>query len=488
MLMKKLIRRLRKLTKIKILLIILFLLILIFTRFFNLAKVARFDHDDARNLRDIHRIYVMRDLTLIGPINGAKNIIYPSLTFYMLMPFAILGNFEPTSLSYGAAFYGVLTVFLLIYIVKREDKSLLIWAAILTLVWFPLIDSSRIAWNPHLVPFVQALAIITYMNRNRGLKYLFLSGFLFGLTFHLHYFSIVSTVAFFILILFKSVNDKKIKEFLTMCLGFILTIIPFIVFDFMKPPGLFFGRFLHSNIIEIGFKSESKMFFPGFLENFKNVLLLLGGNNFFAMILSLIFLAILYNDIKNKSSSLMYFIPPFMQVLTISFLPEYYNRYFYLSLIFFFVWLFAKRKKAGQFLVILAIVIMVAASLKPLKLYLTKPVREPSALTVEGVNNFISEKVNKENLKNINIAVLASPDPDPLGEIYRQTLLVKNINLLLENQYQITDNLFIVTTSGEEEVRRDPANVMDGFRNGKIAESGNIENNWKIYLFNRDKK
>jgi hypothetical protein len=91
-------------------------------------------------------------------------------------------------------------------------------------------------------------------------------------------------------------------------------------------------------------------------------------------------------------------------------------------------------------------------------------------------------------LKNVNVAVLASPDPDPLGGIYRDTLLIKDIDLLLENQFDITDNLFVVSTSEELRVREDPANLMNGFRSGELVDTFDVETTkWRVYLFNRDK-
>lgn len=471
--------------KVKLLLFVLLVLAIGFTRLYNLPKTTRYHHDDSRNLRDMHRIYVTRDLTLIGPISGDKSIIYPSLSFYMLLPFAAIGNFEPTAPPFGAAFYGLLTALLLIYLVRRVNKSFVIPISVLAIVWFPLIDSSRIPWNPHLVPFIQVLAIMAFLKEGKIFK--FISGILFGLTFHLHYFSIVGTLIFFALVGLSFLKEKRLKEPVIIGLGFFLTIIPFIVFDLLKPPGLFFGKFLQSNLIRSGFAWEARSFYLSFWNNVQNVLLLLGGNVLFAIILGSIFLYTIWLDIKKKRSSFMFLIPVVGQIAAISFLPEYFDRYFYLTLIFFVVWFVSKRSKKEYVLVVISFVIMFVASINPLKDYLERPTREPSTYTAKEVVNYVSNKTGEDDLKNINIAVLASPDRDPLGGIYRDTLLIKNIDLLLENQFDITDNLFVVSTSEETVVREDPANVMNGFRSGALVDTFNVETtDWRVYLFNRD--
>ena len=472
--------------KVKLLLFVLLILAIGFTRLYNLPKTTRYHHDDSRNLRDMHRIYVTHDLTLIGPITGDKSMIYSSLSFYMLLPIAAIGNFEPTAPPFGAAFYGILTALLIIYLVSKVNAFFVIPTTLLVIIWFPLIDSSRIPWNPHLVPFIQVLAVVIFLKKGKIFK--LISGVLFGLTFHLHYFSVVSTFAFFALTGLRSLRKKHFREPVIVGLGFFLTIIPFIIFDILKPPGLFFGKFLQSNLIRSGFAWEARSFYLSFWDNVQNVLLLLGGNYYFAIILGSIFLYIIWQDIKKKRSSFLYLIPVVGQIAAISFLPEYFNRYFYLSLIFFVVWLVWERSKKDQLLVLVGFMIMIIASINPLKDYLERPTREPSTYTAKEVVNYVSNKTGEDDLKNINIAVLASPDRDPLGGIYRDTLLIKNIDLLLENQFDITDNLFVVSTSEETVVREDPANVMNGFRSGELVDTFIIETtDWRVYLFNRDK-
>ena len=106
--------------KLKILIpIIIFFLILIFSRTFNLGKTARFIWDESSDLVSIHEIYVEHKITLIGPISEDGSKVFGSLTYYMLLPFAVIGKFDPASTAYGAAFWGILTASLLLFLSYR---------------------------------------------------------------------------------------------------------------------------------------------------------------------------------------------------------------------------------------------------------------------------------------------------------------------------------------------------------------------------------
>lgn len=469
----------------RIIIIFTFIFWVVFFRFYNLAATTRFTRDESSNLRDMKRIWVTRDLTLIGPIDANATIIYPSLTFYMLMPFALLGKFEPQSPAYGTAFFGVLIVGLILILVKKLNKKLQYLLAALSIVWFPLIESSRWAWNPHLVSFTSFIAILFYFRKDK--ISLILSGIFFGLSFHLHYLTFFSFAAFLFLVGLKTLKEKKILVPMLIFLGFFLMIIPFIYFDWKNPPGLFFNHFWKNNLIRSHGAPDMLNFFQSFLIDIYQSLYYLSQNMFLAIILGFLLVALIIRDIKTKSKSLLFLVPVLPQIAIISFLPTFENRYFLLGLPFFLTWVIYPREKGeGMLVVKIVILIMILGSLGQLKTQLTKPVREPAAGTVSTASNYIKDKVNKDERKNVNVAVLASPDPDPLGIVYRHTLEVKGINLLLNNQYEITDNLFIVTTSSEERVREDPAHVMNGFRKGPLAETYSLNNsNWKVYLFNR---
>ncbi len=461
----------------------LFAAFLIFTRFYNLPATSRFTRDESSNLVDMHRIFVDRDITLIGPVDVANTIIYPSLTFYMLLPFAVLGNFTTYSPGYGTAFYSVLAAILLLIIARKVEFKEMKLVGLLLIVWYPLMESGRWAWNPHLVPFVMALALYFWLvNKRRA----FLSGILFGLVFHLHYFTIFSFAGFSLMVLISSIKKKQFKELLLMLAGFALMIIPFVIFDLRNPPGLFFGKFLSSNLVSQGAGGELISLPASFIGNLGQSLFYLTQNIFLAVLLGVLFLALVFLDVYKKRENLLFLVPFLFQILAISFLPYFQGRYLLLGIVFLFLWLIQKRDGLSRKLTVCAISLMAIGGVFSMGRVMRESPTPPGAYIVEKASEIISDDIKANDLKSVDLGGLASPDPDPLGVIYRHTLLVKGERILAESQYGITDNLFVVTTSDENTVRRDSANIINNFREGKLVSSKIIGNtNWKVYLFNR---
>lgn len=148
--------------RIRLLIALLFLSLLIFTRFYNLDTTARFIWDESSDLVKMHQYFLERKVTLIGPISEDGTKIFGSLTYYMLIPFAAWGNFDPVSPAMGAAFWGCITALLLIYLAYIVNKKFLIPIVLLSLGWSPLLETSRWAWNPNFIPFWIILGIIFY--------------------------------------------------------------------------------------------------------------------------------------------------------------------------------------------------------------------------------------------------------------------------------------------------------------------------------------
>jgi len=460
--------------KLRFLLFFIFLAGLIFTRFYNIENTSRFTRDESYNLFQMHRIWQEKDITLIGPMDAGKTLIHPSMMFYMLLPFAIAGDFEPVSPAIGTAVYSVLTATLTLYLVYKLNKKFIFPVALLLIFWIPLVESGRWAWNPHLVPFTTVIALILLFKKQRFAK--FLSGILLGASFHLHFFTAAATGVFVIL-----------KRNIYLLVGVALMILPFVIFDITHPPGLFFGHYLRSNIVSSGASNEASFFLRTFSQNMLNSLIYFAQIKIIAVALAIIVLLLAFFDIKHKKENLVYFLPIVAQIAGISFLPRYENRYLVLVIVFFIVWLVLPRRPLQQKLSKFAIVLLAVTSMFTLPIILTKPSLPPGTYIARLATNYISGSVKAHGHKNVNLAVLASPDPDPLGSIYRHTLQTKNIHVLLENQYSITDNLFVISTSDEKLVRNDPANLMQGFRNGKLAETYQIKDtDWKVYLFKRD--
>lgn len=467
--------------------IAVFLAALVFTRFYNLPATTRFTRDESSNLVDMHRIWKEKEITLLGPVDVSNTVIYASLTHYMLLPFAVMGNFSPASPAYGTAVYGIATALLLILLARQLNKKFVILVAVLGLAWYPLIESSRWAWNPHIVPLMFVIAILLWLRKRSRFK--FLAGVFFGLAFHIHFFSFISFAVFWIIYALMEAKSRKFKDALLVGLGFGLTIIPFAIFDILHPPGLFFGKFLTNNPLTENFSHELSLFDQTFINGIFQTLLYLSQNSFLAVFAGVAIVILFVLDVKKTPKNLLFFFPVLVQIATVSFLPYYAGRYFLISSVFFVCWLIIPRPKWGSAIAKFLIAIMIIGSLASIGKLFKESQIPPGGYVVGEVSTFIADKIAVDDLKNVNLAVLASPDPDPLGIIYRHTLLVKEVRTLPESQFSLTDNLFIVSTGSEDALRRDASNTMNGFRKGKSQLVYQLAGtSWKVFLFNRDQK
>ena len=469
----------------KKILLFLFLSVLIFTRFYNVENTARFTRDESYDIVKLHQYWIEKKVTLVGAIDYTGSIVYSSFFYYTIMPFAVIGNFEPQSTVYGVAFYGIITAIIILLITSKVNKKYLFWAAILSIVWFPLVQSSRWSWNPHVVPLWMSLGILSYFKKKN--IFLFLSGVFFGLAFHIHYISFISTATFLALVTLINLWKRKYWQASLPILGFVLLIIPYAIFDLRHPPGLFFTGYLKRNLVSQGASNELTNFFTSFITNIQNSSFYLTQSQILSKLTLVLLTALVYLDFRKKAySNFIYFLPAITQTMIISFLPSFGNRYFLPSLIFLFIYLILPRKNFGRIAAKGVILVFILGGFLSIKSVLTKPILEPGPRVIADATNHIKDIVSQNELKNINVAVLASPDPDPIGLTYRDILLTKDVEVLPASQYSLTDNLFVMTTSDEEDVRKDAANIMDRFRKGKLSSEYDInKSKWRVYLFER---
>ncbi len=470
----------------KIVLVGLFSFSLLFTRLYNLPQTTRFTRDESSNLVDMHRIFKDKELTMIGPVDVNNIIIYPSLTHYMLLPFAVLGNFSPASPAYGSVFWGVAAALLLLVLVNKvSGNKFLIWIGILIVVWYPFVESARWAWNPHLVPFASVLALLFWFRKKIWAK--FISGVFFGVCFWLHYFSFVSFAVFIFIWGLVQLGKGKLKEVGMVGLGFVLTLVPFVVFDLKNPPGLFFGKYLSSNLISQGTSRNLANLPELLLTSFNQTSFYVTQNWLLAIVVGLGICYLIYWDIKYQKNNLVFILPVITQLAMVAFLPYFAGRYFLLASIFFIVWLVQTRDLLAERVTKGLIILMIVGSAFSLPKLLTKPQIAPGGGVVGELVNYMVGVIKSRELKNVNVAVLASTDPDPLGVIYRDTLLVNEVRILPATNYTLTDNLFVITQENEASVRTDNANVVDNFRKGKASLEYQLPNtSWKLFLFNRN--
>lgn len=463
-----------------LLLSLLFLISLIFTRVYNIERTARFTQDESSDLVRMHQYFKDKKITLVGPISNDNSKVFGSLSYYMVMPFAAALNFHPIGPVYGTAFWGVLTALLIIAITWKINPRYTWLSAVLVLLWYPLIETSRWAWNPHFITFWIALGVLAYLKKTR--TGFFLAGLFLGLSFHNHFLAGVATGVFVAgAAFFEWKNDRSINA-LFIISGYILAFIPFIIFDLRHPPGLFFTKYLLDgntpHVVEVTGSSFLQRVPANFLVLTGYIALpalkwLMGG--------VLLWLAALeWRNIPR----LLWLAPVVAQIFIGSILNELQTRYILPALVFLFVWLILPRKGLAKVLAQVSLGIMILSSMASIIPQLTQTSVPPDIYSLHHVSNLIASQIKDQNLKNANVAVLASPDSDPLGIKYRDVISLKGVGLKAASEYDASEHLFVISTSDGETVYQDGAVPMQYFRKGYLSESFIIpESQWKVYWF-----
>lgn len=457
-----------------------FLLALIFSRFYNLDRTARFLWDESSDLVNIHQIYVEKKLTLVGPISEDGSKVFGSLTYYMLLPFAFLGKFDPISTAYGAVFWGILTGILIFYLVFQINKRVVWIAAPLIILWYPLAETGRWAWNPNLIPFWVTLSLIFFLKKSSLSN--FLSGLFIGLSIHHHYLAVFAAAGLGIIVIIESLKDKEINKLFAFAAGLILTVIPFVIFDLRHPPGLFLSRILYFNNLTGGGSTIT--------ENFIQVLL--GTLQYFTQSLFLKFLlgfsllALIVNDFKENSRALSFIGVFFIQMVGLSFVSGFNTHYILPAIPFFVLYLARPRKGPGKIFSYTALFVLLISSILSFPKQVTKVTWESDIASTRFIAKAVEGEIKDKNLLNANITVLGSDDPNTYGRKYRDLLLINNVALKTKGEYEISDSLFVITTSTLEKIRSDAAYEIKYFKNGPLVKDWTVPgSDWKIFLLSR---
>jgi hypothetical protein len=454
----------------------IYLIILLFSRFYNLEYTARFTEDESGFLVRVHQIFVERKITLVGQVNEGGTKVFGSLSVYLLLPFAVLGKFTPVSVFYGAAFWGVLTSLVLLYLIKLANSKLIFLAALFTIVWFPLVQQGRWAWNPNFIPLWTSLGIICYFQKRS--IFWFLGGLFLGLSVHHHYWTIFAVGAFTGIVALESVIRKNLSKGILFILGIFLALIPFVIFDLRHPPGLFvLGAGQQAEGLQISLAPANFVNFTFLVFDYY------AQSRILAVALIGISILIAIKDFTTRCKAVIFLVPVIFQIFAIALIGTYFPHYFFAAIPFFLVWVFYPRRGLGKSLQLITIVILIIGSAFTFIPQLTTAPVEPDLGTVTKISNILRNEIQLKRLKNVNISVLASPDHNTFGRKYRDILLVPgNIQIMSTGEYGITDNLFVVSTSGESVIRADPAYEISNFKNGELKDSWRIDNSgWVVY-------
>lgn len=464
-------------------LLILFVGALIFIRFYNLDHTARFTQDESSDLLRMQQLAHERKITLVGPISNDGDKVFGSLTYYQWLPFVIISNFDPVSPAYGMAFWGVLTALVLFAITWKLNAQYVWLTAVLVLIWTPLVETSRWAWNPHLVTFWIALGVLVYLFK-RPWSY-FLSGVFMALAFHNHFIALIATSVFVVCVAIQECKAKHWQNAAWIMLGYALPFVPFVLFDLRHPPGLFFSKYISGSRTPNTIHLTSEVVVHRVLGNINLVSGYISGPFFKWLLIGLTAVLIIVE--RKKLERLIWLLPIAAQVVIGSLFTDLQTRYFLPGLVFYLVWLLLPRKGIPMHIARDIVGICLVASLFTIVPNLTLTKVPPDIYSLRAATNYIAAQITDKQLKNVNVATLASPDSDPLSHIYREALSVKDIGLKAASEYDTSENLFVISTSDASVIEQDESTAMVIFRrnNAHLADVYSIPNSpWKVYWFN----
>ncbi len=463
---------------------------LLFTRFFNLAETARFTNDEASDLARLYQLGHNFKLTLIGPISNDNTKVFGSLTYYLQLPFVMALNYSAASPAVGTAFWSVITSLIIIFITYKTNKSLVIPVGLLAIVWYPLVETGRWAWNPHFMPLWIFAALLLLLKQKPLFK--FFAGISLGLSVHHHYIAIVAIVAFFVVecvsVIFSKKNKKQqLISLMAIILGLAIALSPFVLFDLRHPPGLFFGKYFVSGDAPNVVSGELDHLFTRFLAVTYETFSYLVSNTRLSFLFVLFVSMLIIFDLKYNRRALKWFAPVLAQLSMMVFIDNIATRYFLPALPFFFMWLIAKRtNRFSQSMVLVIISFMSITSVSKLPELMFQTRVHPSPAVVDGVVKIIRDIQDTDPTIDVNIAVHVSPDKAPMGELYRHVLGMHGIGLKQASEYDTSSRLYVVTTGDELDLRNDNSVAMNFFEQVSLKAAFPVDRTqWKVFWFQK---
>lgn len=308
--------------------VFLMVVIGIFVRLYRLEESSHFAFDESRDLVNMHQIWVEKKLTLVGPISEDRSHANSSLTYYMLLPFAALFDFEPIGPVIGSVFWGLLTSILMYLVLKRINPEFSKYAAIISAIWIPLVITSRWAWNPNNLTFWIFLAL--YLDKYKHWIFRFLVGLFMGLAFHHHNLAIIPIFIWTIY-----------KRNLFVALGVACSFLPFVIFDLRHAPGIFLVKMIgynkgsfEQNLLDLIQK------IPTMINYYFNFLF---QNKWFAVLGIFLTFIVAIKELFYKNANRIWFVLWFFSLVPLV-LYKNNNHYFLPGIPFFIIWLFVYGK------------------------------------------------------------------------------------------------------------------------------------------------
>jgi len=214
--------------KLKYLLLFIVLSISAFTHLYRIDRTFIFHNDEARDVLIVKKMIDTGKPILLGPQTSVGNMYLGPIYYYFMTPALLISDMDPVGPAVMVAIFAIATTLLLFLIgTKKFGLAGGVVASLFYALSPVMLHYSRSSWNPNVVPFFAVLLIMTIDMKNKW-GWLVL-GLCAGIIFQLHY---VALIMVGLVGLFKLKDKPKLIDLMFSLLGFILTSMPFWLFEF----------------------------------------------------------------------------------------------------------------------------------------------------------------------------------------------------------------------------------------------------------------
>lgn len=214
-------------------LFILILLIAFFLRTYRLDFLTTFGHDQGVDFLTVREMILTHHLTLIGIKTSLAEFFQGPLYLYLLLPFFWIMNMNLLAGPVAAVAISLITLCLLYTVLVKFSgiRAGIIGAAIFT-VSPQFIQYGNTPLYQHFTPLFYIICIyFLYCSTvdKHNIRYAFLASLFAGLSLELHFLSISLALTILIIIILNKTD--KLKSILAFLMGFIVGLIPTILFE-----------------------------------------------------------------------------------------------------------------------------------------------------------------------------------------------------------------------------------------------------------------
>lgn len=213
--------------------------IALLVRFYNFEDRIKFSPEQAISLI-YSGDYMVERPTLLGEPNVQRvtslghRIFHPPVFNYSLVPLLFIFNWNPVPIT---AYFTLLNIFtgLALFFVLRKitNKQVALFALIIFLFDYTMINHSLFIWNQNFIPLLNILAGFflyqLYKKKEKETKNVFLIGLLAGLCIGIEFlYSITALLLFFLVTIW---SRQKLKSILFFIFGLFVSLLPTVIFD-----------------------------------------------------------------------------------------------------------------------------------------------------------------------------------------------------------------------------------------------------------------